>query len=352
MIPDATSLLKRMIAIPSPSRDEDGTAALLAEALARRGISGVTRMGNNVIARSSAWTVGRPTLLLNSHHDTVRPAASYTRNPYEAVIDGGRLYGLGSNDAGASVVSLIEVFAGFCDADLPVNLLLVLSAEEEVTGPGGIRAVLPELDRIDMGIVGEPTGMDVAIGERGLVVLDGEARGRSGHAARDEGVNALYLALDDIARLRALSLPEVSPTLGPVKITVTQIEAGTQHNVVPDRCRFVVDTRTTDAYTNEQTVDLLRAAAVNSTLTPRSTHISASAIDVSHPLVRAAVAAGAKPFVSPTTSDMSQMRFPAIKIGPGQSARSHSADEYVEIDEIRHAISTYRQIIHHICKSL
>lgn len=345
---EAIELLKALIATPSPSRDESRTADLLHAFLADHDAA-PDRLHNNIVARSVGFDPARPTLLMNSHHDTVRPAASYTRDPYAPTVEGDRLYGLGSNDAGASVVSLATTFLTFRDQPLPFNLLLALSAEEECMGEHGMRALLPELGRIDMALVGEPTGMQAAVGERGLVVLDCEARGRSGHAARNEGVNALYIAVEDIARLRSFHFDRQSELLGPIGIAVTQIEAGTQHNVVPDTCRFVVDVRTTDAYTNEQTVELLRAA-LRSEAVPRSTRIRASALDASHPLARAAAAAGRESYVSPTTSDMALMPFPSLKMGPGQSPRSHTADEYVLLPEIEEGIGIYEDFIGQLAK--
>ena len=340
---EAVELLQALIATPSLSRDEARTGDLLFAFLAENGAA-PERLHNNVWARAEGYDPARPTLLLNSHHDTVRPAASYTRNPFAPVIEEGCLYGLGSNDAGASVVALAETFLTFRRRRLPFNLVVALSAEEECMGEHGMRALLPALGKIDMALVGEPTGMQAAVGERGLVVLDGTARGKSGHAARNEGVNALYIALDDIARLRGFRFERESALLGPVGITVTQIEAGTQHNVVPDVCRFVVDVRTTDAYTNEEVVEILRRA-LQSEIVPRSTRIRAAAVGDDHPLVRAAKAVGRTTFVSPTTSDRTLMPFPSLKMGPGESARSHAADEFVRIDEIDRAITLYEQYI-------
>lgn len=344
----AIELLQALIATPSPSRDEGGAADLLFAFLEAHDAA-PERLHNNVYARSAGFDATRPTLLLNSHHDTVRPAASYTRDPYAPTIEGDRLWGLGSNDAGASVVSLVQAFLSCRNAPLPFNLVLALTAEEECMGERGIRALLPELGRIDIALVGEPTSMQAAVGERGLVVLDCQARGRSGHAARGEGVNALYIALDDIARLRAFHFDRTSLLLGPIGVAVTQISAGTQHNVVPDSCRFVVDVRTTDAYTNEETVALLRSA-IRSDAVPRSTHIRASALDAAHPLARAAADAGRTAYVSPTTSDMALMSFPTLKMGPGDSARSHTADEYVLLSEIAEGIAAYGEYIEKLAK--
>lgn len=345
---EAVELLRRLIATPSTSRDESRTADLLFAFLEERGAA-PERLHNNVFARSADFDPARPTLLLNSHHDTVRPAASYTRDPFAPTAEGDRLYGLGSNDAGASVVSLARTFLTFREQSLPFNLLLALSAEEECMGEHGMRALLPALGRIDMALVGEPTGMQAATGERGLVVLDCTAHGRSGHAARGEGINALYIALDDIARLREFRFERESRLLGPIGIAVTQIEAGTQHNVVPDTCRFVVDVRTTDAYTNEETVEILRAA-IRSEAVPRSTRIRAAAVGDDHPLVSAARAVGRQTFVSPTTSDRTLMPFPSLKMGPGESSRSHSADEFVLVDEIDQALGIYEKYIEQLAK--
>ena len=342
-ITEAVELLKQLIATPSRSRDEARTADLLHAFLAQRGAA-PERLANNVWARAEGFDPARPTLLLNSHHDTVRPAASYTRDPYAPTVEDGKLYGLGSNDAGASVVCLLETFLTFRTRPLPFNLVLGISAEEECMGENGIRALLPALGKVDMALVGEPTGMQAATGERGLVVLDCTAHGRSGHAARGEGVNALYIALDDIARLRSFRFGRESELLGPIGIAVTQIEAGTQHNVVPDTCRFVVDVRTTDAYSNEETVGILRAA-LRSDAVPRSTRIRAAAVGGEHPLVKAAVAAGRETYVSPTTSDRTLMPFPALKMGPGQSSRSHTADEFVLLEEIAEGIAVYEKYI-------
>jgi len=346
----AMRLLRQLVATPSASRHETATADLLEAALRARGADPF-RIADNVCVRSRRFRDGRPTVLLNSHHDTVRPTDAWSLDPFAPTEREGRLYGLGANDAGASVVSLVEAFLHYADSDLPFNLLLVLSAEEECMGERGTRLWLPELGPVDMGIVGEPTRMQAAVGERGLVVLDCTARGRAGHAARDEGVNALYIAVEDIERLRNYRFARESPLLGPVRMTVTQIEAGTQHNVVPAECRFVVDIRTTDALTNEETVETLRGI-LRSEAVPRSTRIRASAIDRGHPLVRAAEATGARTFVSPTTSDMALMPFPTLKIGPGDSARSHTADEYVLQDEVAAGIEGYIDIIARLAREL
>lgn len=340
--------LMQLVATESFSRNEAATAQLIFDEMENRGYS-PRRHLNNVWAVSQNFDPSKPTLLLNSHHDTVKPSKAYTRNPFLAEIIDGKLYGLGSNDAGASVVALMELFGRFHTLDLPINLLLAITAEEEVTGEGGMRAFLPHIAsqgfEIDMALVGEPTDMQPAIAERGLVVLDCVNHGRSGHAARGEGVNALYLAMDDIERIRTFRFPKESTILGPVTAQVTQIEAGSQHNVVPAECRWVVDVRTTDAYSNEQTVDII-SNLVSADVKARSTRVRASVIDSAHPLVRAAIAMGKTPFVSPTTSDMSQMsQFPSLKMGPGHSGRSHTADEFVLVSEITSAIEQYTEYL-------
>lgn len=342
-------LLKRLIATPSTSRSEDATAEIIFNHLSRLGAD-PQRHGNNVWALAHPYDPALPTLLLNSHHDTVRPASTYTLDPYQPIEKDGRIYGLGSNDAGASVVTLISLFDMIRRETLPYNLLLAITCEEEVGGEGGMRAFLPLMQakgiKIDCAIVGEPTSMQPAVAERGLLVLDCTTPGVTGHAARGEGINAIYRAMTDIDILRNFRFPAESPTLGPIGVNITMIEAGWQHNAIPDLCKWVADIRTTDAYTNEQTVELLRSAVKWSELTPRSTRVRASVIPETHPLVVAARSLGLTPFISPTTSDMSLMYdFPSLKIGPGDSARSHKADEYIEISELEEALPIYRALL-------
>lgn len=350
----AVELLKRLIATPSTSREESATAFIWEAWLRAEGVDNVQRIHNNVYAVAPMFNPSRPTLMLNSHHDTVRPAASYTRNPFSADIEGERLYGLGSNDAGASGVALAATFVELCKCvDLPVNLIFAITAAEEVMGELGMRAFLPHLAETSltphMVLVGEPTGMQPAVAERGLLVLDGVTPGKSGHAARNEGINAIYRAMEDIEALRSFAAPKVSTILGPIKVNVTMINAGTQHNVVPDRCTFVTDVRTTDAYSNEETVELLRKCVKWTELTPRSTRVHASVIPMEHPLVKSAVALGRVPFVSPTTSDMALMHgIHSLKMGPGESSRSHTADEFVLISEINEALHLYPQLIRNL----
>lgn len=348
----AIEFLKRLIAVPSVSRDEAG-AASVAEEFLRDGGAEPVRYDNNVVAWGAPYRPERPTLMLNAHLDTVRPASTYTFDPYTPQERDGCIYGLGSNDDGGSVVALSTVFLELLPraAQLPMNLLLVLSAEEEVGGEKGMRGLLPRLCAegydIDMAIVGEPTGLRASVAEKGLIVLDCVTRGVSGHAARNEGVNAIYRALDDIRALLAFQFPRESAVLGSVKVSVTMINAGTQHNTVPDKCRWVVDVRPTDAFTNPETVCLLSGAlSPHTTATPRSTRLQASAVPPGHELLQAVEAAGIETFISPTTSDISQMGgLPALKIGPGESARSHSADEFIRVGEVADAIDIYRKLI-------
>lgn len=341
----ATALLQELIQTPSVSRQEADAAALIRRALTRAGLT-PHACGCNTWAQAPRFVPGRPTLLLNAHIDTVRPADGWTRPPFQPTIEADRLYGLGSNDCGGGLVSLLQVFCHYAQApdNCAYNLVFLASAEEEVSGRGGIEMALPQLPPIDVALVGEPTGMQPAVAEKGLVVIDAVAHGRAGHAARNEGDNALYHAVDDIQRLRRYRFERVSPLLGPVKLTVTLIQAGTQHNVIPAECRYTLDVRTNELYTNEEVVSLLRAE-VGSTLTPRSVRLQSSAIPTDHPLVRRAVALGRTPFGSPTLSDQALMPFPSLKMGPGQSARSHTADEYITLTELREGIELYLQLL-------
>ncbi|WP_300935721.1 M20 family metallo-hydrolase [uncultured Muribaculum sp.] len=342
----ATDLLKSLIATPSVSRDETAAANIIEETMRKLGFE-PRRHINNVWAVAPGYDVSLPTILLNSHIDTVKPVEGWTRDPYLPAEDPQteRLYGLGSNDAGASLVSLIGAFAYMGRRPREYNLVMLASAQEEVSGRDGMEAVVTMLPHIDMAIVGEPTGMRPAIAEKGLMVIDAEARGVAGHAARDEGVNAIYKAMDAICRLRSLKLEKVSDMLGPVKMTVTQIEAGTQHNVVPDTCRFVIDVRTTDVYSNEETLEIMRRELPGCTLTPRSTRLNPSSISRMHPVVRRLEMLGFEPFGSPTLSDQALMPWPSVKCGPGDSARSHTPDEYILLPEIRSAIAVYTRVL-------
>ena len=339
-------LLMQLIATPSVSRQEGATADLLYHYLSDSGLA-PKRIGNNVIVRGKSCCTNKPNLLLCSHHDTVKPVPGYRRNPFSPAVENGRLYGLGSNDAGGALACLVEVSKQLYDNDLPFNLILVLCAEEEVSGSGGLPLALQQLPPIDIAIVGEPTGMQAAIGERGLMVLDGEAIGISGHAAREEGINAIYGAIEDIGILRNFSFEKSSPAMGKVHLQVTQIEGGIQHNIMPDRCRFVVDVRTTDSYTNREIHELLQRK-VQSKLTPRSLHHSASVTPAESPLMRAIYSAGITTYISPTTSDWIHLRCPAVKMGPGDSRRSHTADEYILLSELEQGITGYLRLLEHL----
>ncbi|MCC2547869.1 M20 family metallo-hydrolase [Hymenobacter sp. BT175] len=340
---DAIKLLTELIQTPSFSREEQDTAELIFRFLTFHGAH-PQRDKNNVWAISRHFHPARPTVLLNSHHDTVKPGTSWTHDPFGGVLEGERLIGLGSNDAGASAVSLLAAFLYFEQHPPAFNLICAITAEEEVSGIDGIRLLLPLLPKISLGVVGEPTQMDLAVAEKGLVVLDCVAYGKSGHAARDEGENALYKALEAIQWVRGFRFPDVSPLLGPVKMTVTQIQAGSQHNVVPDRCQFVVDVRTNECYSNPEVVRIVQEH-IDADVTPRSTHLNSSRIASGHPLVRKALALGKRTFGSATLSDQSMMPFDTVKIGPGDSARSHTPDEYILLSEIRSGIQEYIELL-------
>ena len=333
-----------MIARPSISRDEKEVADFL-EAHWKQAGQTVFRHGNNLWMTSQPMDPAKPTLLLNSHIDTVKPVAGWSRDPFtpeESEED--RLYGLGSNDAGASVVSLYAAFSILTQKEQPYNLIFLASCEEEVSGKNGLESVIPYLPPIKFAIVGEPTGMQPAVAEKGLMVLDCVATGKSGHAARNEGINAIYLALKDIEWFQHYQFPKQSDFLGPVKMTVTIIQAGTQHNVVPDKCTFTVDIRSNECYSNEQLFELIQQQ-VSCEIKARSFRLNSTRTDMNHPFVRRALMMGCQPFGSPTLSDQALMPFPSVKMGPGQSARSHSADEYIELMEIREAIDMYVRLL-------
>lgn len=341
---EAVSLLSHLIATPSVSRDERRAADIMEEELTRCGFT-PHREANNVWAIGPCQREDRPTLLLNAHIDTVKPVASYTRNPYEPSLEDGSLYGLGSNDCGGGLVSLLQVFRELSASErCPYNLVYLASAEEEVSGKDGISRALPLLPHIDVAIVGEPTGMQPAVAEKGLMVVDITAHGKSGHAARNEGVNAIYEALDDLCWIRSHRFDRVSQFLGPTKMQATVINAGTQHNVVPDECKIVVDVRTNELYTNEEVFDII-SSHCKSECRARSFRLHSSRIDLNHPLVERCVALGLQPFGSPTLSDQALMPFASLKLGPGQSARSHSANEYIKVSEIEHAIGLYLRLL-------
>ncbi len=341
---DAVALLCRMIEIPGTSRNEKDVADMLERTLRQDYGIDMQRDGNNLWCVAPEYRPERPTLMLNAHMDTVKPSDSWTRQPYRATMEEDKIYGLGSNDDGASVVSLVQVFRVLMHVPLAYNLILAISAEEEVSGKLGMEHLLTLLPKIDVAIVGEPTGMHPAIAEKGLMVLDLTAHGTAGHAARDEGDNAIYHAMEDMAWLKDYRFERVSPMLGPVKMTVTIVNAGTQHNVVPDKCTFTVDVRSNELYTNEEIYETV-CSHVQSDVKARSFRLSSSRIDPMHPLVQQAVALGRVPFGSPTLSDQALMRFPSLKMGPGNSSRSHTADEYILRSEISEAIAIYLSML-------
>lgn len=340
---EAVQLLTQLIATPSFSREEGKTADLLESFFKNKSIP-TQRHLNNVWVQSSNFDQSKPTLLLNSHHDTVKPNTGYTRDPFAPTIEDGKLYGLGSNDAGGPLVSLIAAFVHFYSKPLKYNLVLAASAEEEVSGVNGIESIWTKLPKIDCAIVGEPTRTDIAVAEKGLMVLDCIAKGKAGHAAREEGVNAIYEALKDIEWLRNYAFPKVSDTLGNVKMSVTVIQAGQAHNQVPPECKFTVDVRVTDAYTLEEILEVVRKN-VRCEVTPRSLRLRPSGIANNHPLVVSSKKLGKKLYGSPTTSDQALIPAPSIKVGPGDSARSHSADEFIYLNEIEAGIDTYIKLI-------
>jgi len=340
----ATALLKQLISIPSISGEEEQTAALIKEFLESDGIP-VKQLHNNIYAANFEFNPDKPTVLLNSHHDTVKPNRSWSRDPFLPVTEDGKIFGLGSNDAGASLVSLLAVFRYFYkQRGLNHNLIFAATAEEESSGVRGIRSVLPVLGRIDLAIVGEPTGMQMAIAEKGLIVLRCLAKGVSGHAARNTGENAILKALPDIQWFSSYRFPRESGLLGPVKMTVTMIGAGTQHNVIPDRCEFTVDIRSTDVYQHQEILETIRAH-IRSEFTSPSLDLSPSSIPGSHPLVEAAGEIGIATFGSPTLSDQTFIAAPSVKIGPGMSERSHTADEFVYEHEIDQGIVVYHDLL-------
>lgn len=337
---DAIDLLKQLIATPSISRDETKAADIVETFIKKCGYK-TSRFGNNIVVIAPEFDASKPTLLLNSHIDTVKPASGWSRDPFSPTEEDGRLYGLGSNDAGASLVSLIAAFRHLSIIPRKYNLVFVASAEEEVSGKNGFSSVISHLPEISVAIVGEPTEMNPAISEKGLMVLDVEVYGEAGHAARNEGINAIYKAVPVIEGFRNMTFDKESSTLGPIKMSVTQIESGTQHNVIPALCKLVVDVRTTDVYSNEETLELIRKNIPDCSITPRSTRLNPSSISADHPLIKRLAIMNRKPFGSPTLSDQALMPWQSVKLGPGKSSRSHTADEYIELDEIREAIHLY-----------
>lgn len=335
-------LLKQLVAIPSVSREEDAAADFLQSHMSSRGLE-VHRTGNNLWVESEP-AGDRPCILLNAHIDTVKPAASYTIDPFKPVLSDGKLYGLGTNDCGGALVSLLEAYCRLTAKPQSYRLVFTATAEEEVSGKGGLEMILPEIGRIDLGIIGEPTGMQPAVAEKGLMVLDCTAHGISGHAAREEGVNAIYEALQAIEWFRSYQFEKVSDFVGPVKMSVTMINAGTQHNVVPDNCKFVVDVRNNGLYTNEELLALIRSH-VNCDVEPRSTRLNGSSIPLDHPVVARALEMDLEPFGSPTISNQTLCPFTTLKIGPGLSSRSHTADEFIIPSEITEGLEIYCNLL-------
>lgn len=340
---EAITLLQALIGIPSLSREEDTAADFLQNYIEESGIM-TGRSGNNIWCISPMFDVNKPTILLNSHIDTVKPVTGWRRQPFTPKIENGKLYGLGSNDAGASLVSLFQVYRHLSATQQSYNLIYLASCEEEVSGKNGIESVLPKLPPITLGIVGEPTEMNPAIAEKGLMVLDLTARGKAGHAARNDGENAIYKLMPDIEWFRSFRFSKESPLLGTVKMSVTQINAGTQHNVIPDICTAVVDIRSNECYSNEELFEEI-TKHISCEAKARSFRLNSSSIPADHPFVKRAVELEKVPFGSPTLSDQALMKFPSVKIGPGKSSRSHTADEYILLNEIEEAIGLYIRLL-------
>lgn len=340
---EALELLQTLISKPSVSRTEQEAADAMCAFMDKHGISH-QRVGHNIFCVAPDYDPQRPTLLLNAHIDTVKPAQGWQRDPFCPTIEGDRLYGLGSNDCGGGLVSLLQAYRILSSRPQSYNLVYAASAEEEVSGKDGFTLLKEHLPKIDVAIVGEPTSLQPAIAEKGLMVLDITATGLAGHAARNEGINALYKALDQINWIRSYHFPKVSPTLGEMKMTATIIQAGTLHNCIPDKCTYTVDVRTTDCYTNQEVLDFV-SSQLDAEVKARSTRLGSSSIDPQHPIVKGCIAKGLKPFGSPTLSDQALMPWPSLKLGPGDSQRSHTADEYILISDIQKAISLYVELL-------
>jgi acetylornithine deacetylase len=339
----AIDLLKSLIRIPSFSREEEVAADCLQNYMETEGMT-TRRNGNNIWCVSPVFDLQKPTILLNSHLDTIKPVTGWERDPFTPDEEEGKVYGLGSNDAGGSLVTLLQVFLQLCRTQQTYNLIFLASSEEEISGKGGIESVLPALPPIALAVVGEPTDMQPAVAEKGLTVLDVTATGHAGHVAHNEGDNAIYKALNDIAWFRDYRFERESPLLGAVKMSVTQISAGTQHNVIPDRCTFVVDVRSNELYSNEELFAEIKKH-ITSDIKARSFRLNSSRIDINHPFVQRAIRLGRTPFASPTLSDQSLMPFASVKIGPGHSLRSHTANEYITTQEISEAFTLYGEIL-------
>jgi acetylornithine deacetylase len=340
---EAIVLLKSLIETVSFSKEEKNAADLIQHFFEQKGIS-TKRDNNNVLVFSKFFDPLKPSILLNSHHDTVKPNAGYTKDPFKAVVEDGKLFGLGSNDAGGCLVSLIAAFMVYYDLDLPYNLVLAATAEEEISGKNGIESILSQLPEFELAIVGEPTLLQMAVAEKGLMVIDAEVQGKAGHAAREEGENAIYKALDDLNLIRNYKFQRVSPFLGETKVTATIIQAGSQHNVIPDICRYTLDVRVSDSYTLEEILAELKQN-LSATLTPRSMRLKSSHVPENHRILTVGKAMNMVQYGSPTLSDQALIPFPSVKIGPGDSARSHSPDEFIYIAEIQKGIKVYVELL-------
>ncbi|MFD2036643.1 M20 family metallo-hydrolase [Belliella marina] len=339
----AISLLQDLIKIPSFSKEESATADTIATFLDIHQIAS-QRIGNNIIAYNKYFEDSKPSILLNSHHDTVKPNSGYTKNPFDASIEEGKLFGLGSNDAGGCLVSLILTFIHYYSQKLPYNIILVASAEEEISGKNGIESIINHLPKIELAIVGEPTLMQMAVAEKGLMVIDAVIRGRAGHAARDEGENAIYKALEDLDTVKNYQFERKSPFLGNTKVSATIIQAGSQHNVVPDTCTYTLDVRVTDSYTLTEALDELNTV-LKAELTPRSMRLNSSRVPDGHKILQTANKLNLIQYGSPTLSDQALIPYPSIKIGPGDSARSHTPDEFIYLEEIHSGIKGYINLL-------
>jgi acetylornithine deacetylase len=344
---EAIELLQKLIQTSSLSKHEDETAVILKNYIEKYCIN-VQIVQNNVWVKNKYFDESKPTILLNSHHDTVPANKAYTRNPLDGAIEDGKLFGLGSNDAGGCLVSLLTTFLYFYEKEnLQYNLVFAASAEEEISGTNGIEIMYPQLGEIDAAIVGEPTLMQMAIAEKGLLVIDCTVKGKAGHAAREEGENAIYKAIKDMEWFKNYQFEKVSETLGPIKMSVTIINAGMQHNMLPDVCNFTVDIRINELYTHEEILSVIKEN-VSAEIVPRSMRIKSSSIHVSHPLVQSGILLGRTMYGSPTTSDKALMDCPSLKMGPGDSARSHSADEFIYVKEIEEGIDLYIKLLENI----
>ena len=347
IVSSCTQLLIQLIKTPSLSCEEDDAAQIIREFLNERSIDHTTLM-NNTWCKNKFWDDSKPVILLNSHIDTVKPSSNYTYDPFGATLEGDKLIGLGSNDAGGPLVSLLATFLHFYDQEnLPFNLIFAATSEEESSGKSGMALAKNEFGEVDFAIIGEPTKMELAIAEKGLVVIDCYAKGKSGHAARNEGVNSIYIAMEDIAKIKDFKFEKVSDLLGEVKAAVTIIEAGSQHNVVPETCKFTIDVRTNECYSNKEVVDIFDEL-IESTVEPRSLRLNSSGIELDHPFVIKAKELGIYCYGSPTLSDQSLIDYKSVKIGPGDSARSHTADEYILLSEIKNGVATYLKLLDNI----